>query len=154
MQPEKKIIESSSVTSGHESASVDTDTHFVFVANEAGIYPAFELIKSRLRNGQNSCLSLIYSISSLYPQPLFVSELESLERRYPSQLINYYLFNRDHDLTDKRDMNQQILEIVINCNICESMQFMILGDAALIELVTDRLRFLGVHPDQISSQII
>ena len=152
MQPEKTSIEPSSVTSGHGSDR--TDAHFVFVANETGICSAFESIKSRLRNERNNCLSLIYSISRLHPQPLFISELESLERRYPSRLITYYLYTRDQDLTDKPDMNQQILEIVINSNICESIQFLILGDAMLVELVTDRLHFLGIHPDQISSQII
>ena len=154
MQSEKKNIELPSTTSGCENIRTDTNAHFVFVANESGIYSAFELIKSLLRNEQNSCLSLIYSITRLHPQPLFISELENLERRYPSQLITYYLFSRNHDLTDKRDINQQILEIVINCNTCELMQFLILGDAELVELVTDRLRFLGICPDRISSQII
>ncbi len=154
MQPEKKNIESSSMTSRHGGVKTEITAHFVFVADEAGIYSAFEMIKSRLRNKHNNCLSLIYSISKLHPQPLFISELESLERRYPSRLITYYLFSRDHDLTDKPDMNQQILEIVINSNICESMQFMILGDAMLVELVTDRLHFLGIRPDQITSQTI
>lgn len=154
MQPEKKSIESSPITSGHEIVGTDTSEHFVFVANESGIYSTFELVKSKLRNEQNSCLSLVYSISRLYPQPLFISELESLERRYPPRLITYYMYSRDQDLSDKPDMNQQILEIVINSNICESIQFLILGDAGLVELVTDRLRFLGIRPDQISSQII
>jgi hypothetical protein len=52
------------------------------------------------------------------------------------------------------DINQQLLEIIINSNTCEMLQFLVLGQEDLVIRVTGRLLFLGIQPNQIHSQIL
>lgn len=130
------------------------NSHFVFVTDHNGIDSVFELLKSKLKNELNSCLSLVYSITEHLPLPLFKAELESLEKRYPSQLITYYVFNKNAVAPENSELNQQILEIVINCNTCDFMEFMIMGHEDLVPMVIDRLQFLGIKSNQINSKII
>jgi len=125
------------------------ETHVVFIADESGIGSAFETIKSMLGSGQNNCLTLIYSVPENPAQPLFKAELESIEKRYPSQILTYYVSGKGILPIDQTDKIQQILEIVINCNTRKRMQFEMMVRAELAETVAGRLTYLGINPTQI-----
>jgi len=125
------------------------ETHVVFIADELGIGNAFETIKSKLGNGQNNCLTLIYSIPDNPVQPLFKAELESIEKRYPAQILTYYVSGKGILPIDQTDKIQQILEIVINCNTRKRMQFEMRIQAEQAETVAGRLTYLGINPTQI-----
>ena len=128
------------------------DTHVVFIADQSGISTAFEMIKSMLGSGQNNCLTLIYSIPENTVQPLFKAELESIEKRYPAQLLSYYVSGKGLIPRDQIDKIQQLLEIVINCNTRRSMQFLLMGQTEQTETVAGRLYYLGINTTQIYSQ--
>ncbi len=128
--------------------------HFVYITDNAGIGRVFESIKSRLQEEQFSCLTLIYSILEGSADPLFSGELETIERRFPAQLITYYVPVKELVFPCQSESFQSQLEIVINSNICKNLQFMILGEASLVEVVVGRLSFLGVNATQIHSQIL
>jgi Na+-transporting NADH:ubiquinone oxidoreductase subunit NqrF len=131
----------------------EENAHFVFVTGENGIHTVFDLIKSKLKNDQNSCLTLIYFTTAYVSQPLFKAELESLEKRFPTKLITHYLFSANQINPENTTWHQQILEIVINSNTCNTMPFLILGDDELVAFVSDRLHFLGVKSNHIYSHI-
>ncbi len=153
MQTEKKSTVFPFVSSRVKQGRAGTNSHFAFVTDDRGIHSAFELIKTKLKDECNSFLSLIYSVNDPLSPPLFVAELESLERRYFSQLITYYESSGSISYPENLDMNQQLLEIIINCNTCEKMQFLLLGREELVAWFTERLLFLGINSNQIHSQI-
>ncbi len=152
MQTEKKVKDS--VSSRNKNAVQEESAHIVYISDECGIITAFEQIKSKLRSELNGCLTLIYSTPVYLTQPLFKAELESLEKRFQSRLITHYVFNRNPRPSDNPDTHQQILEIVINSNICGTMQFSILGHEEFAGMIAGRLKFLGITTNQIKSQII
>jgi hypothetical protein len=152
MLPEKKTSDSTS--SGLKKSRCGDNSHFVFVSDESGIIPVFELIKSKLRSELNGCLTLIYSTPVYLSRPLFRAELDNLEKRFPSKLITHYVFNRNPHPSDNTEAHQQIFEIVINSNTCGMMQFLIVGQEEFADMATGRLQFLGVRTYQISLQII
>jgi hypothetical protein len=153
MQPEKNLEESLFISFERINSRFGSNLHYVFIADNRGINSAFELIKFKLGNELNSCLTLIYSIHKLLPIPLFKSELEILEKRFPSKFIACYAFSRNVNPLDNFEINQQIIEVVINSNTSGFMQFLILGKEEFIGMVTDRLQFLGIKSNHISSQI-
>ena len=128
------------------------DSHFVFITDDSGIVPVFEQIKSKLGLEVNNCLTLVYSISGKEGQPLFKAELESIEKRFPAQLLTHYLFSGNLIPRENTDQIQQALEIILNCNLRKLVQFLVLGKADFIESVSERLHFLGIKPNQIYSQ--
>jgi ferredoxin-NADP reductase len=154
MQTEKKVTESHLTTTGKNTIRLEKNAHFVFITGERGINDAFELIKSKLRNEPDSCLTLIYFYSAYLSQPLFKAELENLEKRFPSKLITHFLSCRNEHLPEYLESHQQILEIVINSNTFSTMLFMIQGNEEMINSFSDRLHFLGIKSNHIHSQII
>jgi hypothetical protein len=152
MQTEKRVKEP--VSSRTKNVSPEESAHFVYISDESGIISAFEQIKSKLRSELNGCLTLIYSTPVYLTQPLFRAELENLEKRFQSKLITHYVFNRNPRPSDNPDTHQQILEIVINSNICGMMKFLILGHEEFAGMIDGRLQFLGIKTYQIKSQII
>jgi hypothetical protein len=153
MQPEHNLAESLFVRSEVKNSRPGKNLHYVFIADKYGINSAFELIKFKLGNELNSCLTLIYSIHQLLPLPLYKSELKMLERRFPSKFIACYVISRNTTPPDNFEMNQQIIEIVINSNTSGFMQFLILGQEEFIGMVADRLHFLGIKSNHIRSLI-
>ena len=154
MQTEEIQSKTLPATSGNKLEGLDTDSHFVFITDDSGIDSAFELIKSKLRSELDNCLTLIYSIAGDTSHHLFKAEIETIEKRFPAQLISHYVSGSEPVPGNNAGINQQILEIVINSNVRKSMQFQVFGEAQLVESVIDRLHFLGIHPTQINSQII
>jgi hypothetical protein len=154
MQTDKKSKNLPLVPAGLQKDRVGTNSHFAIVTDDCGIHSAFELVKIKLKNEFYSFLSLIYSVSDPLSPPLFVTELESLERRYFSQLITYYEYSGSISLRDNSETNQELLEIVINCNTCEQMQFLLFGREEFVARISDRLFFLGINSNQIHSHII
>ena len=131
----------------------EQDNHFVFVTDDSGISSAFNQIKSHLRNEEFSFLTLIYFVLDAATQPLFKSEIENLEKRYPSKLITHFVFSESRISPDNFEKYQQILEIVINSNTCDEIQYLIIGELNLFGMISDRLHFLGINSNQIKSQI-
>ncbi len=129
------------------------DLHLVFVTDDAGISTAFELLKSNLSLELDSCLTLVYTISEDPNHFLFKAELKSLVKRFPTQLITYPLHHGELVSSYNCGAIQRVLEIVLNCNVRKHLQFLILGQAGLVETATDRLQFLGIDSGQIHSQI-
>lgn len=154
MQTEKELPELDWAIDGFKKTLQEKNAHFVFITSENGIHIVFDLIKSKLKNEHNCCLTLIYFTSAYLSQPLFKSELESLERRFPSKLITHYLFTGNQNHPENSIWHQQILEVVINSNTRTTMQFLILGNEELVGIVTDRLHFLSIQSNHIYSQII
>jgi ferredoxin-NADP reductase len=154
MELESKVIGSVKKTSDEKSIRKDKNAHLVFITGESGITEAFKLIKSKLTSDPESCLTLIYYTSAYLSQPLFKAELENLEKRFPSKLITHYLFCRNQERSESFESHQQILEIVINSNTCNTIQFTIQGSEEMIHTICDRLQFLGIKSNHIHSQII
>lgn len=127
--------------------------HCVIIADHYGIDTAFDTIKSKIRQESNSFLTLIYSIKWLLPTPLYQAELELLERRFPARLITNYVFNFELLAADSLLMNQQVLEVTINSDISEQMNFQLYGSEELCESAIGRLLYLGININQISSHI-
>jgi len=154
MQTEKELPELDWVISGFKKIWQEKNAHFVFISGENGIHIVFDLIKSKLKNEQNCCLTLIYFTSAYLSQPLFKAELENLEKRFPSKLITHYLFTGNQNHPENISWHQQILEIVINSNTFNTMPFLIIGNEELVASVSDRLHFLGIKSNHIYSHII
>lgn len=154
MQAEKKSTNFPFAAPGTKTTRVQANFHFVFVTDDSGIHEVFEQIKIKLKDDCNNFLSLIYSISEQITPPLYAAELESLERRYFSQLITYYEFSGVNSCQEASDLNQKLLEIIINCNTCREIEFLLVGHDEFVARATDRLQFLGIHSNQIQSQII
>ena len=152
MQTETKQKGSSVTNSFGAPMGSAHDSHFVFITDDSGIVAVFEQIKSKLGLEANNCLTLVYSISGKEGQPLFKAELESIEKRFPAQLLTNYLFSGNLIPRENADQIQQALEIILNCNLRKLVQFLVLGEADFIESVSERLHFLGIQPNQIYSQ--
>jgi len=154
MQTEKEGSELVWENPGFKKHWQQKNAHFVFITGENGIHIVFDLIKSKLKNDQNSCLTLIYFTSSYVSQPLFKAELESIEKRFPSKLITHFLFTANQNHPENTAWHQQILEIVINSNTFSVMPFLIIGKEELVASVNDRLHYLGIKSNHIYSHII
>jgi len=152
MQTETKQKGSSVTNSFGAPMGSAHDSHFVFITDDSGIVAVFEQIKSKLGLEANNCLTLVYSISGKEGQPLFKAELESIEKRFPAQLLTHYLFNGNLVLRENADQIQQTIEIIINSNLRKWMQFLVHGEADFVESVSERLHFLGIQPIRIYSQ--
>jgi hypothetical protein len=154
MRTEKSRKESPSPISNVICTEPPNEAHLVFISDEYGISSVFEQIIALLRSDLNRCLTLIYATSGLQSQAIFRAELESLEKRFPSQLVTHYLIKRSSASYGNPGLNLQILEVVINCNIKQFIKFLVVGYSELVESVTDRLCFLGIDSNQIYSQTI
>lgn len=154
MQLEEKVTGILKKVPLGKSQSTEESDHLVFITSESGILGVFEQLKSRLKNHSESFLSLIYFTSAYLSQPLFKAELENLEKRFPSKLITHFIFCRNQELPESFENHQQILEIVINSNTCNTIQFLIHGKDEMINTISDRLHFLGIKSNHIHSQII
>jgi hypothetical protein len=148
---QKDKINKSHISENFQSCqeTLADESHFVFITDESGIGQAFETIKSMLGGGKNNCLTLIYSVPENPAQPLFKAELESIEKRYPAQILTYYVTGKGILPIDQMDKIQQILEIVINCNTRKWMQFRMMVRAEQTETIAGRLTYLGINPTQI-----
>lgn len=153
MQPKQNVNEAPIVETNCQNKRLGDNLHEVFITDHNGIDLAFDKIKCKIRNEPGSFLTLIYSIQWLFPTPLYQSELELLERRFPSRLLTYYAFNCDMVSLGISEIDQQLLEIVINSNTSDYFHFHTIGQEELIESVTSRLLFLGIKSNQISSHI-
>jgi len=152
MQTEANQIGSILANSTESLAGTASDSHFVFITDDSGIIAVFELIKSKLGMEANNCLTLVHSVSGHLGHPLFKAELESIEKRFPSQLLSHYLFRGNLTLRENTDSIQQTLEIIINCNLRKFMKFLVQGEPEFVESVSERLVFLGIRTTQIYSQ--
>lgn len=128
------------------------DTHEVLVADDFGIHAAFECVKLNLGTRQKNCISLVYSVNGPLSHILYKAELESLERRFISQLLTYYAFPGGPDRQTSCPV-QQKLEIIINSNTCKALKFNVLGREDHVLKSIGCLLFLGIKPSQIQSQI-
>lgn len=154
MSTEKSQRETLPVTSGRKNERQVQDPHFVFITDDSAITPTFELLKLKLRKEPQSCLTLIYTLTGETSYPLFSAELETIERRFPAQLITHYVSGTEPVYPANSEKIQQILEIVINSNIRKTMQFLVLAKTELEEEVIGRLTFLGIRPNQIHSKTL
>ncbi len=124
---------------------ISSNIHQVFIADEKGIVFAFTQLKSLLNESDNNCLTLIYLIPQESLTPLFKSELGNIEKRFFQQLVVYYI----DQINNFYNVDYNFLEIVINSNIKEKIQFTIYGDCDLTEQIKDHLQFLGITKEQI-----
>lgn len=152
MQTETNQKEASSPISSGTPVGAANDFHFVFITDDSGIVGVFEKLKSKLSLEANNCLTLVYSISGNGGRPLFKAELQSIEKRFPAQLLTHYLFKGNLIPRENADQMQQTLEIIINCNLRKLLQFLVQGETDFVESVSERLHFLGIQPNQIYSQ--
>jgi len=126
------------------------DTHFILISDIKGIGFAFNQLKILLGKNNNNYLSLIYYLfPKVSAHPLFKSELESIEKRFSSKLLVYYAHYNAPSFSDESCANQQILEVVINSNTLNQMQFQVFGNSEFIEIISERLHFLGIKENQI-----
>lgn len=130
------------------------NSHLVIVTDDYAVPLAISFLKSKLSENVDNCLTLIYSVTQQFQQPLFKSELEGLERRFSHQLLVYYLFMDESFMTYYTEKSQQTFEVVINSNIRRFMEFIVFGKEELVELASVQLRFLGIKEDQISIQVV
>jgi hypothetical protein len=136
-----------------EDSRNPANTHYVFIADENGISIVFTELKSKLADNSTGFLTLIHSTDQDKKIPLFKAELQSLEKRFSHQLEIHYISNGDNNLLSKTIL-QETLEVVINSNINNDMQFQVFGNDKLVELVMEELCFLGIKQNQISFQKI
>ena len=118
--------------------------HFVYVVNEEGMSSIFEDLKQKLVFQHHA--SLIYFSSN--DNFIFSKELDILQKRYPTQFILYKI---REELVDASTSVQELLEAVINSNTKDKLLFILSHDDELIHIVSNRLWFLGICKNQITT---
>jgi hypothetical protein len=133
---------------------VDTQRlHHVIVTDENGIQFCFNQLKKILAADGNAFLTFVYFLKKEHDDSLFKAELDNLKNRFLHQLLVFYVPYQSLKLSDQINKGQTILEVVINSNTKDIMQFHVNGCKDIVDLVMDRLYFLGIDKDQIISQI-
>lgn len=153
MQPNQKQ-EHSELNYLSKSNHVVNDYHFVFIVDECGIIPVYDILKTKLSCHSNNCLTLIYSIPKNTQSPLFAMELANFEKRYSTQFLGYHVYTEDTMEANESELGNQIIEVVINSNTRSFLQFLVFGREYFVEEICSQLQFLGIKPSQINLQII
>ena len=146
-----EINKVSIIGSKTETSENAVNTHYVFIADEDGISLIFTELKSKLADNPTGFQTLIYSINQIEKIPLFKAELQSLEKRFFHQLEIHYISNGVNTSLSKYIL-QGTLEVVINSNLNNDMFFNVFGTEKLVDLVMEKLCFLGIKQNQIVTQ--
>jgi len=122
------------------------DTHWVVIADEAGMASVFPKLKSKLSEARLTAITILYHARS---KPFaFSKELAMLEWHFPARLyVIYELLIAGEDI-----VNQASIESVINANTIPAISFAISGIPAFTEQVKSILIFLGVKDISVQEQ--
>lgn len=119
-----------------------TSFHFVYVVNEEGMSSIFDDLKQKLIFTHHATLIYFSSNDSF----IFSKELDILQKRYPTQFLLYKI---SEELVDAAASVQELLEAVINSNTKDKLLFLLWHNDELINIVSNRLWFLGISKNQI-----
>ncbi len=127
----------------------------VFVTDSQGIRDIFPLLTYQLGVENYTHLTLLYSHKPT--DQLFTAELENLEKQFAQKLQVYYYTQSDpmymtHS-TDTKALTQEQLEIIINEDSCNQVQFILWGVHEMVDFVHERLLFLGISHIHISTKL-
>ena len=121
-----------------------TSLHSIYVVDEEGVSNIFRELKEILASQPNYHATLIYS--SPENSFIFDSELQILQRRYPTQFILYPVRQK---VSDASTTLQELLEAIINSNTKDMLTYILSGDEELLHIVSNRLWFLDICKSQI-----
>jgi ferredoxin-NADP reductase len=119
--------------------------HYVYAVDKKGMSDIFIRLKNVLASQPDTLATLIYC--SAEDSFIFSKELEVLQKRYPSRLLVYLL---NSSPIGAAAMLQEVLESLINADTSDDLLFILSGDEEFINVVTDRLWFLGIGKQQIN----
>ena len=125
----------------------ETNMHYVFLADDAGLASVFPRVKD--------CLSLpgyrhvtLLCLSSSKSQ-IFHKELYILQRHFPTQL---FVMLRSKQRPGNEEFCRQDLEAILNANTMQHMEFILSGLEEFVRYASDMLHFLGIKKFQIQEQ--
>lgn len=127
------------------------DSHYVLIADETGIAIAFNRLKKTLADHSFGCITLVYAFLNDVPHPLYKAELQSLEKRF-SNLLEVFILTHEAKASIMKAKIQKSIEVIINSNINNVMQFYAGGNAEMVEQVKKILYFLGIKETQITTE--
>ncbi len=116
----------------------DSTSHYVYFADNNGMHHIYPEIKEQLSTDAGNLVSLIYfQTGETY---LFKRELDTLNKRFPVQLVVYY----EHTGPGQENAIQETIEVVLNSNTSGSLNFILAVSEALAAGITSSLLFLDV----------
>jgi hypothetical protein len=127
--------------------SSETNIHYVFLADDAGLASVFPRLKDCLSMPGYKHVTLLY-LSSHKPQT-FHKELYILQKHFPTQL---FVLARSKERPGQGEDCQQDLEAILNANTMPQMEFVLSGLEEFVQRASDTLFFLGIKKFQIQEQ--
>jgi ferredoxin-NADP reductase len=129
--------------------------HYIFIADTTGMASVYPTLKERLATTADQHVTLLYCSGS--NQFIFQKELEILQKHYPAQLFVSYHSNAldGRCVFQQKDIEviaQEDVEVIVNANTMQQMNFIISGNAEFTTKITDSLTFLGIKDIQIHKQ--
>ena len=127
--------------------SSETNIHYVFLADDAGLASVFPKLKNCLSLPGYKHVTLLY-LSSNNPQ-VFHKELHILQKHFPTQL---FVLACSKERPGHEQFRQQDLEAILNANTMQHIEFIISGLGEFVQKASDMLHFLGIKKFQIQEQ--
>ena len=125
----------------------ETNIHYVFVADDAGLASVFPRVKDCLTLPGYKHVTLLYL--SLSKSQIFHKELYILQKHFPAQL---FVLLRSKERPGQGEFCRQDLEAVLNANTMQHMEFILSGLEEFVLKASDMLHFLGIKKFQIQEQ--
>lgn len=135
----------------NKDAKSGNDSHYVLIADEAGIGIAFNRLKKNLADHSFGCITLVYAFLNDVANPLYKAELQSLEKRF-SNSLEVFIISHEAKVSIMKARIQKTIEVIINSNINTFMQFYAGGNTEMVEQVKKLLCFLGIKESQITTE--
>lgn len=124
-----------------EFAAALRTPHQVFIADEQGVFQAFEQLKSTL--GVGVYISFVYAHSD-QTATLYQQELVFLANRFSTHLqIHKVTLN-----AQQPTLPQEFIEALVNSNTSEKLTFYLFGTERFMESISQVLHFLGIESMQ------
>jgi hypothetical protein len=125
----------------------ETNIHFVFLADDAGLASVFPRLKDCLSLPGYKHVTLLY-LSSNKPET-FHKELYILQKHFPTQL---FVLARSKERPGQGEYCQPDLEAILNANTMQHMEFILSGLGEFVQKASNMLLFLGIKKFQIQEQ--
>jgi len=126
-----------------QAISKKVSTHHIFIADEKAMNISFPQLKTVLKNTSSDISFINISSNGRY---IFQRELDILSRHYPNRLMLYF---ENFNLAIDEFIENEILQAIINSNICDEMNFIIMTEDDGFYAIKNHLIFLGIEEKNI-----
>ena len=117
-----------------------SSTHWVLVADEAGMASIFPELKDKCFDKTVTFITLVYYAE--HNKYSFRQEIDILKQHYPGKFIAFYEVGL---ITADFEFDSQILETIINVNTCPKIRFLVSGCEEFSLVIEETLHFLGIN---------